>query len=393
MKYNEDNLYSYRIQEQRNTLADISEIVEKYYDLGNVAEVKKLDIGDTNFNYIITLEKGNTKTKYFGQLFSASTSLSSVKYELALRQYFIANSDLMKCAIAYPAKNGKYTVKCTCAENNRDRYFCISNFLEGKIQKRDEWAGGLMSSELLKGCAKGIARFHIGAYGFVPPEDCEDTATDYAEELAMYRSMFTEGFEKCRKGSTYAYYDYFAEYQPRLLELLQHYTERYLAAKDELPTCVCHMDTSPQNYFFDDDLQPVAICDLNGSQERPRLYDICWFINEGLCKFDPEMLTNSLDINDIVTFLNTYDEAIEEAGNPKPGKLTRKEREMVMEIYQLVSIKCGFAFIWEYILTDNPTNTYEFNTYWGNWTKTALEFVEEHMEEFKNRIAVSHTSH
>ena len=59
---------------------------------------------------------------------------------------------------------------------------------------------------------------------------------------------------------------------------------------------------------------------------------------------------------------------------------------MVMEIFQLDSIKCGFAFIWEYILTDNPTNTYEFNTYWGNWTKTAVEFVEEHMEAFKNKI-------
>ncbi|MCI8646980.1 MAG: phosphotransferase [Firmicutes bacterium] len=386
MKHKENHLYHYAITDQGNTIPDISEIVEQYYDLGDVIQVKKLDIGDTNFNYIITVKKDNAETKYFGQLFSASTSLSSVKYELALRRYFVSNSDLMNCATACPAKDGNYMIQCICTENNRDRYFCISNFLEGRIKKREEWAGGRMSEALLKGCAKGIARFHTGAYGFIPPKDCEDIVSDYAQELAAYKSMFTEGFEKCRQGSSYAYYDYFAEYQPRLLEILERYTQKYLSVKDDLPVCVCHMDTSPQNYFFDDDLQPVAICDLNGSQERPRLYDLCWFINEGLCKFDADKMINSLDIDDIVTFLNAYDQAIEETGNPKPGRLTKKEREMVMEIFQLVSIKCGFAFIWEYILTDNPTNTYEFNTYWGNWTKTAVEFVEEHMEAFKNKI-------
>ena len=87
-----------------------------------------------------------------------------------------------------------------------------------------------------------------------------------------------------------------------------------------------------------------------------------------------------------MTFLDAYDAAIEEAGNPKPGKLTAKEREMVMDMFCLVSIHCGFYYIWDYIINDNPSNTYEFNTFWGNWTKTALEFVEEHMEEFRKRI-------
>ena len=92
MKHKENNLYHYAITDQGNTIPDISEIVEQYYDLGDVIQVKKLDIGDTNFNYIITVKKDNAETKYFGQLFSASTSLLSVKYELALRRYFVSNS-------------------------------------------------------------------------------------------------------------------------------------------------------------------------------------------------------------------------------------------------------------------------------------------------------------
>lgn len=387
MKLNEDKLHSFVIRDQRSTIADISEIVEKYYDLGKAVEIRKLDMGDSNFNYSITLEKDHVKTQYFGQLYNAGKSLANVKFELALRAYFMRNmKSSMKCALHYSTKDGGYTVKCQCAENDRVRYFCLFDFLEGNSLDRDEWAYGKMSAELLKGCAKGIALYHIGAYGFTPPAECVDITTDYEEELAEYKRVFTEEFEKCRKGSTYAYYDYFAEYQPRLLELLNRYTKNYLAAKDKLPTCMCHMDTSPQNYLFNGDLQPIGICDLDWSQEHPRILDICWFINEGLCKFDSERVSNRLEIDDIVAFINAYDDAIEEAGNLKPGKLTKTERELLLDLFQLVTINCGFYIIWVYILEDNPSNTNEFNTFWGNWTKTALEFVETHYDEFKRKI-------
>lgn len=387
MRFNDDKTPLFMIEDQNDTIRDISEIVERYYDMGTVVKIKKLDIGNTNFNYFITLKKDGVETKYFAQLFSTSKTLTDLKYELALREYFQRNSKSgLKCAQVCSTKDGGYTVKCRCTEINRDRYFCVFNFMEGEAWERDKWAYGQMSQELLKGCAKGIALFHAGAYGFVPPRECADTKADYAGELVNYRRVFTEEFERCRKGSDYEYYDYFAEYQPRLLELLDKYTEHFLEAKDELPTCICHIDTSPQNYLFDNNFKPVGVCDLDICREWPRLYDIGWFINEGLCNFDPEKVTNSIDVNDVVTFLDAYDAAIEEAGNPKPGKLAAKEREMVMDMFCLVSIHCGFYYIWDYIINDNPSNTYEFNTFWGNWTKTALEFAEEHMEEFRKRI-------
>lgn len=387
MKLNGNKLPGFIIEDQGNTIVDITQIVEKFYDLGKAVEVKKLEMGDSNFNYSITLEKDHVVRKYFGQLYNAGKPLKNVKFELALRAYFMQNTKSdMKCATHYPTKDGSDTVECQCAENGHVRYFCLFEFLDGNSLDRDQWAYGKMSAELLKGCAKGIALYHIGAYGFVPPSECEGIRTDYEEELADYKRVFTEEFEKYRKGSTYAYYDYFAKYQLRLLELLDRYTKSYLAAKDELPTCICHMDTSPQNYLFDDDLQPVGICDLDWSQEHPRILDICWFINEGLCRFDAKKVSNRLEINDIVTFLNAYDDAIEEAGNLEPGKLTKKERELLLDLFQLVTINCGFYIIWVYILEDNPTNTNEFNIFWGNWTKTALEFVEEHYDEFKRKI-------
>ena len=88
----------------------------------------------------------------------------------------------------------------------------------------------------------------------------------------------------------------------------------------------------------------------------------------------------------MITFLNAYDDAMEEIGNPLPGKLTDDERKMVIDIFEIVSIHCGFYYIWEYIVDDNPTNTYEFNTFWGNWTKTAIDYVEDHLDEFEKAI-------
>lgn len=110
------------------------------------------------------------------------------------------------------------------------------------------------------------------------------------------------------------------------------------------------------------------------------------FINEGLCKYEPENVTNSLDIDEIILFLNAYDEEIEKLGHPALGKLSETERKMVMKVFELTSIKCGFAYIWDYIINDNPTNTYDFNVYWGNWTKSIIEFVEVHMDEFNQKI-------
>lgn len=388
MIFNDNKLYKYVIEDEGDTIEDVKKIVDGYYDLGDVVEVKKLDIGNSNFNYFVTTEKNGSRTKYFAQLFSTSKTLTALKFELALREYYIENSSSsLKCAAVRLTEEEGFAVVCECADIGMTRYFCIFDFLEGNSQPRDEWAGGRMTKDLLRGCAKGIARYHAGAYGFVPPEECKSIDVSYADELKNYRYVFTEEFERCRKDSDWEYYDYFGEYQPKLLEILDKYTKIYLEAKDELPECICHMDTSPQNYLFDDNLMPVGVCDLDISRNAPRLFDIAWFINEGLCSFDEDKLTNSIDVEDVADFLDAYDEEIDVLGNPSPGKLTKKEREMVMDFFPLVSIMCGFYYIWDYILHGNTANSCDYYIYWGNWTKTIMEFLEDNMDEFKDRLA------
>ena len=107
MKFNDDKTPLFMIEDQSDTIRDISEIVERYYDMGTVAEVRKLDIGNTNFNYFITLKKDGVETKYFAQLFSTSKTLADLKYELALREYFQENSRSgLECAQACYTKDG-----------------------------------------------------------------------------------------------------------------------------------------------------------------------------------------------------------------------------------------------------------------------------------------------
>ena len=388
MIFNDNCLHHYTIKNQSNTIGDIKKIVATFYDLGTVKDVHRLILGETNFNYDITLEKYGKEKKCFGQLFSTAKPLKHVKHELALREYYMKNRTTdMKCALHYQTKDGGYTIICHCSEIQRERHFVLFEFIEGSSPFRDEWAFGQIPAEMLRGAATGLANYHVGAYGFKTPVECEGSMMTYSEELKYYKKVFTEEFERCRANRPdYEYYQYFADYQDRLLEIMDRCTAGYEAMKNEIPVCICQIDTSCQNYLFDDSLQPLAICDLDWSQERLRLFDLCWFINEGLCHYDHDNLTNFIDFDEVNLFLEAYDEAIEKAGGGKPGKLTAKEREMLPEIYQLVSIRCGFYNIWVYILTDNPSNKNEYNTYWGNWSKTAMEFVEEHMEEFKEKL-------
>lgn len=381
---------SYVIENQAEATSDIGKIAERFYDLGKVSKVERLTMGDSNFNYFIVFNKDGVETKYFGQLFSSSSEYENVLFEMELRAYYVKhNRSRMMCAEPRRTIDGQYMVACYCPEISKNRYFCVFDFLKGNAQEREDWAYGQIPKELITGCARGIARLHAGAYGFKASEQARSLVADYEAELADYRKKFTEDFEAFSKDSDYEYYGYFHEYQPRLLEILDRNTEEYLEHRQELPTCICHVDTSPQNYLFSDDMDPIGICDLNLSQEFPRLVDLGWFINEGLCKYDPEAVTNSLDVDDITLFIDAYDEEIERLDHPVLGKLTKTERKMLMKVFELTSIKCGFAYIWDYIVNDTPTNTYEFNVYWGNWTKSIIEFVEEHIDEFDQKIAGS----
>ena len=72
MKFNDEAIRTFVIEDESDTVQDIENIVNRYYDLGTVVDVHKLSIGNTNFNYFVTLEKDGAQTKYFGQLFSTS---------------------------------------------------------------------------------------------------------------------------------------------------------------------------------------------------------------------------------------------------------------------------------------------------------------------------------
>lgn len=393
MEFNDDFLRSVTIEKQADTLNDIAEIVENFYDLGSVEHIEQIHIGETNFSYFVTLAQNGSGKKYFAQLYNGGKSLADVKHELALREYFMRNRKTsLKCALHYPTKDGGYTVKCYCPEIKRERYFCIFDFLEGdSLGSRDEWAFGRMTEEKYKAYATGIAYYHIGAYGFKSPVSYEESSSmSFEDELKAYKSMFTDELAKMKEkhNDLQEAYRFFTDYQPRLLELLEKYTERYETNKNDLVMCTAHMDPGANNYMFDKNLRPVGVCDLDWSQEHLRLFDITWAILETFCEYDFENLRTNMNIDKCVDFVNAYNRAIENEGNPLPGRMTEKEKEMLPEIFQLVAMRFGFYNPLLLIATDNPTASDEYELYWGNWGKTAIEFVEDHMEEFKNKLLI-----
>lgn len=388
MNLKERNIQHFSIGDLNDTLPEIKRLIETHYDLGTVVNIKKLEIGETNFNYYVTMKQGNKETEYFAQLFSPAKSLKHLKYELGLRKWFMNNpKKLLKCALHCPTKEKSFAIQCDCAQNQQSRYFCMFDFLKGRTYDYDQWAFGKMTKEMICGMAEGIASYHIMANNYMPPADCVNIMESYAEELAEYKRVFTIEYEKRKTPiGENAYYDRFGEYQPRLLELLGRYTQRYMEEKDKLTECVCHMDSGMNNYIFDDNFRPIAVCDLDWSQIRPRLFDICWLMGEGFFHYDPVKITADMDTDDIATFVEAYDAAMEKAGCPAPGKLTKLEKKMIPEFFQLVAIRLGIYNIWTYIMTDNPTGSIEYNLYWGNCSIAEMEFVEQHMDEIKEKL-------
>lgn len=393
MEFNDNFLNSCIIKNQKNTLKDIAEIVNNFYDLGSVMHIEQIHIGETNFSYFVTLSKNGIQKKYFAQLYNSGKSLADVRHELALRDYFMKKRRAsLKCALHYPTKNSGYTVRCYCPEIRRERYFCLFDFLEGEsLGGRDEWAFGRMTDEKYKAYARGIAYYHIGAYGFKSPVGYEESSSmSFDDELAAYRHMFTYELERMKERNTgpQKAYEFFTDYQPRLLKLLDKYTKVYESEKEHIIMCTAHMDPGANNYLFGMNLEPVGVCDLDWSQEHIRLFDITWAILESFCEYDFNSRTTNMNLDKCVGFINAYDQAMEEEGNPLPGKMTKREREVLPEIFQLVAMRFGFYNPLLLIATDNPAASDEYELYWGNWGKTAIEFVESHMEEFKNKLLI-----
>ena len=388
MYFNDKNVCNYTIENQFDTLSDVKTIIERFYRLGEIADAKQIHIGDTNYSYelLITAENRSQK-KYFAQLFNPDKSLENIKYELALRDYFMKNrKGMLKCATHISTVNGGYTVECYCPQISRTRYFCLFDFLEGKMAgDRDVWAFGRMSNELLDGITAGLAEFHVGAYGYKPPESCNLSDVGYLEELKMYRGIYVNGEEYLKNDENLKeYFQFFKEFKPRLLDLIDKYSSRYDNVKDELPRCICHMDPSVNNYLFGSKRKPISICDLDFSKEHLRLFDLCWLFLESF--YNPDDLEDCMDISRCVYMLDAYDSAMEKLGSEKPGKLSEKEREMFPEIFQLVAIGFGFNNVWDIMLTGGPACSDEYNIYWGTWGKNSMEYMENHMDELKSML-------
>lgn len=383
-------VHELQICDLKNTIPEIKKIIETFYEIGTVKDVKKLEIGETNGNYYLFVEKDGKDVKYFGQLFSAAKTFKDLKYEIALRNYFMETKmGMLRCALCLPTKDEGFTVKCDCIETGQTRYFCVFEFIEGITYDYDQWAFGEMDKKMIDGLASGIARYHMTASGYEPPDDCGDVMISYADELKEYRRVFTEEFEKRKTPmGENAFYDSFGKYQPRLLELLEKYTDHYMDKKDELIHCICHMDTSGNNYIFGDNFQPIAVCDMDWSHIMPRLFDLCWLTTQSFFHYDVETPSVSLILEDIAELLNAYDAEMEKAGNIFPGKLTALEREMFPEMFQLVAMRLGLYNILAYIMTNNPTATVEYNLYWSNCAIAEIECVEEHMDEIRQALRI-----
>ena len=118
----------------------------------------------------------------------------------------------------------------------------------------------------------------------------------------------------------------------------------------------------------------------------PRVFDLCWLVGEGMFEYDSKTEKASVDIENIAVLLDAYDEVMEEQGAKMPGRLTEIERYMLPEIFQLVAMRLGLYNIWTYILTGNPTDSLDYNMFWGKFAVAEIEFVEANIEKIRDRI-------
>lgn len=346
-----DSLRTFHVYDMEDCIPELTEAIEKFYDLGKVVSMERTKQGETNRNFIIACNKGGKSSKYFCKLYSADKTIEMIGYEYAFSQHFRKNSaGVMDCADFILTNDGDYCLQANVELIGKPALFAVFTLLPGETWDEEDWRGDKMNSVGRRAVASGLAMFHVFARGFNQLDNDSGLVPGITDDMERWYNMYTNQIEQMNGVEKFQpYYDYFTSIRDEFMGYFNAWREEYMRVIDQIPLWITHGDTGPNNYRYENYVA-VGACDLDWIKIRPRIFDLAFSMVELLARFNPEDFTASFDLNHVRAYVDDYDAAVEKYPEFELGKLTALERRLLPCMMGLVSVqmfnydRCGYIF-------------------------------------------------
>ena len=285
----------------------LKNIILKYYDIGELLNYKKLELGYINKSYIIEVAHKGKKKKYFIRKYKRGIKEEEIIFEHSIINHLV-KKNFHIVAKVISAKDGKTYLKQS--ENGDDVFYAIFNFLEG--EDKYTWINPNCDEKDLKEAAIVLAKYHNAVYDFVPVgKRNEAKIIELLPKIAKKMALFVQ-----KTGRT-KFDTLFLAKLPFILKVI----ERLIGAIDKqkhksLPHLVIHSDYHPGNLKFKNG-KITGLFDFDWAKIDVRCFDIALALSYFCIAWKGEK-DGELQLDQFATFLETYQQRLENSDGLKP---------------------------------------------------------------------------
>jgi homoserine kinase type II len=363
--------------------AQIKEVVEKHYDLGEVVEVYEIFGGYVNRSFGITCVKDGKQEDYFIRKYKAKfrseANPDDILYEHNLINYCLKNG-LKEAAKVFVSKNGTTMVSLMDKDDTGKpfkRYFAIYDYLEG--EDKWTWVNNENNPTEFKNIGALQARFHHYGRDFDPGKlaKAEPKIQFLLPSLA---ELFTKLAATDLPDSTF--HAYFNSKLPSIIETIKK-NQIPAEAYAKMPQTPIHSDLHAGNVKWVGE-ECTGIFDFDWSKIDVRLFDIAFALIYCCSSWRPET-DGQLRLDDCRYFLEGYNNQLKQLKGLEPLNETEKKYfpEMMAAGCQYLINWCTALYFYE---GPDLVNDYEALYYLLHITRL-MDWIEAHKPDLAKVVA------
>jgi homoserine kinase type II len=280
------------------------EIVEEFYDLGQVAEVSEISGGYINRSFRLAVQRDGIQKDYLLRKYNPAIAEQEIKFEHALINHCVAGG-LTVAARVIANRQGATFIRPAGSK----RFFAVYEYLEG--EDKYTWDNPELNDEEFVSASKILANFHSAALGFDPGK-LRRSEPPIHDLLPTFSTAFKKLAKTGRKSK---FHRFFLAHLENILESVDN---ARIAETDVslMPFCPIHCDFHPGNLKYKNN-RVIGIFDFDWSKIDLRLFDVCMATAYFCCSWDRKD-DGQLRLGKADLFLNAYQKELCRSGGMQP---------------------------------------------------------------------------
>ena len=284
------------------------DILSTYYNIGELADYEQLQLGFVNVSYIIETVINGEKHRYFLRQYKKGIKEEEIEFEHSVIKHLV-NKCFDLVARVINTRDGKTYIK-RLDSGGEPIFFAVFDFLPG--DDKYTWVNPDCNEETLKQSAVVLAQYHNAVYDLIPE------GKRYESKIIDLLPGIAQTAARCaQKAGTTAFDIFFLENLQLILEAI----ERRISAIDKkeseaLLHLVIHCDYHPGNLKFQNGAI-IGLFDFDWSKLDARCFDVAHALMYFCTAWEGENDGN-LQLNKVATFLNAYQNTLEDSGGLDP---------------------------------------------------------------------------